>query len=148
MQCQFSLFKRVINILFSATLDEKVDYEILKKAFNIADEAHKDQRRRSGEPYIIHPVAVAKILADMGMDADSVCAALLHDTVEDCSDKTNLETLSKMFGVDVAMLVDADILINLYLFLGKSSATVRPAKSTLTSHNKASGKSCIYAFIS
>ncbi len=76
----------------------------IKKAFEIADEAHREQRRRSGEPYIIHPIAVARILADMGMDADSVCAALLHDVVEDTP--TTGEEIREMFGADVEHLVD------------------------------------------
>ncbi len=74
------------------------------RAFDIADEAHKDQRRRSGEPYIIHPIAVARILADMGMDADSVCAALLHDVVEDTP--TTAAEICEIFGKDVEHLVD------------------------------------------
>ncbi len=82
----------------------KEDIEKIKKAFAIADEAHKEQRRRSGEPYIIHPIAVARILADMGMDADSVCAALLHDVVEDTP--TTGEEIKEMFGADVEHLVD------------------------------------------
>ncbi|MBQ7117456.1 MAG: bifunctional (p)ppGpp synthetase/guanosine-3',5'-bis(diphosphate) 3'-pyrophosphohydrolase, partial [Clostridia bacterium] len=82
----------------------KEDIEKIKKAFAIADEAHKQQRRRSGEPYIIHPIAVARILADMGMDADSVCAALLHDVVEDTP--TTSEEIREMFGADVEHLVD------------------------------------------
>ncbi|MBQ3136407.1 MAG: bifunctional (p)ppGpp synthetase/guanosine-3',5'-bis(diphosphate) 3'-pyrophosphohydrolase [Clostridia bacterium] len=82
----------------------KEDIEKIKKAFTIADEAHKEQRRRSGEPYIIHPIAVARILADMGMDADSVCAALLHDVVEDTP--TTAAEIREMFGPDVEHLVD------------------------------------------
>ncbi len=80
------------------------DLKKIERAFNIADEAHKQQRRRSGEPYIIHPIAVARILADMGMDADSVCAALLHDVVEDTP--TTSEEIREMFGADVEHLVD------------------------------------------
>ena len=62
--------------------------------------------RASGEPYISHPIAVAEIVAGLELDTDSICAALLHDTVEDCSDKTNLHEIEKKFGTDVAMLVD------------------------------------------
>ncbi len=76
----------------------------IKKAFEIAYEAHKNQRRRSGEPYIIHPVAVAKILCDMGMDADSVCAALLHDVVEDT--EITDDEIRKYFGKDIEYLVE------------------------------------------
>ena len=82
----------------------KEDIEIIEKAFNIADEAHKDQKRRSGEPYIIHPLAVAVILADMGMDTDSICAALLHDVVEDTP--TTAKEIREVFGEDVELLVE------------------------------------------
>ncbi len=80
------------------------DIEKIKKAYAIACEAHVNQKRRSGEPYIIHPVAVAKILADMGMDAESVCAALLHDVVEDT--ETTAEEIREMFGESIEQLVD------------------------------------------
>lgn len=80
------------------------DLEKINKAYSIAYEAHKNQKRRSGEPYIIHPVAVAQILCDMGMDSDSICAALLHDVVED-TEMTD-EEIRSMFGKDVEHLVE------------------------------------------
>lgn len=80
------------------------DMDRIVKAYSIAYEAHKDQKRRSGEPYIIHPVAVAQILNDMGMDADSICAALLHDVVED-TEMTD-EQIRSTFGKDVELLVE------------------------------------------
>lgn len=82
----------------------KEDIEKIKKAYALACQAHEGQKRRSGEPYIIHPVAVAVILADMGMDADSVCAALLHDVVEDTT--TTSQDIKTIFGEDVEHLVD------------------------------------------
>ncbi len=84
------------------------NYDLAKitEAYYYADKLHEGQMRLSGEPYISHPVAVARIVAELGLDTDSICAALLHDTVEDCADKTNLETLAKMFGKEVALLVD------------------------------------------
>ena len=79
---------------------EKID-----RAYEFAANFHRDQKRRSGEPYINHPVEVAIILAhDLHMDEDVICSALLHDTVEDTS--ATLEDLSDMFGADVASLVD------------------------------------------
>ena len=84
----------------------KYDVEKIKKAYEVADRLHEGQRRASGEAYISHPIAVAEIVASLGLDTDSICAALLHDTVEDCADKISLEEESKMFGSDVAMLVD------------------------------------------
>ncbi len=85
---------------------KKYDIEKIKRAFLYADEAHAGQFRLSGEPYIFHPIAVAEIVAEMELDTDSVCAALLHDTVEDCPDKTSLKAISDAFGEDVALLVD------------------------------------------
>ena len=71
------------------TLIEKLDYlppeqrEDIRRAYYFAEQAHEGQYRRSGDPYIVHPLAVGKILADMHMDAQSVEAALLHDVIED-----------------------------------------------------------------
>ena len=72
--------------------------EKITDAFNYADELHAGQKRQSGEPYISHPVAVAENVISLGLDTDSVCAALLHDTVEDCADKTNLDIIKERFG--------------------------------------------------
>ena len=80
--------------------------EKIKKAFAFANELHEGQFRKSGEKYICHPVAVAEIVADFGLDTDSICTSLLHDTLEDCSDKVNMEIITKEFGVRVAELVD------------------------------------------
>lgn len=80
------------------------DSEKIEKAYQFAKQAHKDQRRRSGEPYIMHPVAVAKILFQIGMDNECIIGALLHDVVEDT--QYDLEFVKKMFGEDVALLVD------------------------------------------
>ena len=71
------------------------DFEKIQRAYEYARELHEGQFRKSGEAYICHPVAVAKIVASLGLDTDSVCAALLHDTVEDCSDKIDLIKLKK-----------------------------------------------------
>ena len=84
---------------------KKYDIDKIRKAYLYAADLHEGQFRNSGEPYIIHPIAVAEIVAALGLDTDSICAAFLHDTVEDCSDKTNIETIEKEFGPDVAMLV-------------------------------------------
>ncbi len=82
----------------------KADLALLERAFDIAAKAHSGQKRRSGDPYITHPVAVASILAELGMTPPTLVAALLHDTVEDTS--YTLATLRKDFGDEVAMLVD------------------------------------------
>jgi guanosine-3',5'-bis(diphosphate) 3'-pyrophosphohydrolase len=80
------------------------DTSVVERAFEVAERAHKGQLRKSGDPYITHPVAVAEILLDFGLDANSIAAALLHDTVEDTS--YSQESLRKDFGLEVASLVD------------------------------------------
>ena len=80
------------------------DSDKIEKAYKLAREAHKNQRRRSGEPYIMHPVAVAKILFGIGMDNECIIGALLHDVVEDT--EYDLDYIRKEFGDDVALLVD------------------------------------------
>jgi GTP pyrophosphokinase len=82
----------------------KADLSIIERAFAAADQAHTGQLRKSGEPYITHPLAVARILADLGIGPTTIAAALLHDTVEDT--EYNLEMLTADFGDEVAMLVD------------------------------------------
>ena len=85
---------------------KKYDLEKIQSAFEYANALHEGQFRASGEAYISHPIAVSAIAAQMELDTDSICAALLHDTVEDCADKTSLKDLEKRFGPTVAMLVD------------------------------------------
>ena len=80
------------------------DIDKITKAYKFAEKAHGDQRRVSGIPYILHPTSVACILAELGMDTDAICAALLHDVVEDTP--TTLEEVEKLFGSDVAKLID------------------------------------------
>ncbi|MBP1241832.1 guanosine-3',5'-bis(diphosphate) 3'-pyrophosphohydrolase [Frigoribacterium sp. PvP120] len=82
----------------------KADLVVIERAYSVAERAHQGQLRKSGEPYITHPVAVAQILADLGIGSKTVAAALLHDTVED-TDYT-LDMLQRDFGDEIAMLVD------------------------------------------
>jgi guanosine-3',5'-bis(diphosphate) 3'-pyrophosphohydrolase len=82
----------------------KADLTILERAFEVAEEAHRGQLRKSGEEYITHPLAVTKILADLGIGVTSLAAALLHDTVEDTP--YTLDQLTRDFGAEIAMLVD------------------------------------------
>lgn len=86
------------------TIFSPEDVEQIDKAFNTANRAHEGQLRCSGQPYVIHPILVAKIVAELGMDKESVIAALLHDVVED-TDLT-LEDVTEKFGKSVASLVD------------------------------------------
>ena len=78
--------------------------EMIEKAYDLANTAHKGVCRRSGEPYICHPLAVARLVLDLGMDTESIAAALLHDVVEDTP--TTLADLTDAFGEEVALLVD------------------------------------------
>ncbi len=94
-------FEEFINLVKAYNPDE---VEIITKAYRFAEECHKGQHRESGEPYIIHPLAVAWILANMHADRDTVCAGLLHDVVEDCD--VTLEQISREFNPKIAELVD------------------------------------------
>ena len=91
---------------FLAEIKEKPQYdsEKIEKAYNLARDAHEGQFRRSGEPYIMHPVAVAKILFELGMDNECIIGALLHDVVEDT--QYDIKYIEKEFGSEVALLVD------------------------------------------
>ncbi|MGO4300379.1 RelA/SpoT family protein [Leifsonia sp. RAF41] len=82
----------------------KADLSLIERAYTVAERAHRGQKRRSGEPYITHPVAVAQIIADLGIGAKTIAAALLHDTVEDT--EYTLDELRDQFGDEIAMLVD------------------------------------------
>jgi GTP diphosphokinase / guanosine-3',5'-bis(diphosphate) 3'-diphosphatase len=102
--------RRTVDLRF-VELTDKVhrhrpgdDLELLRRAYDFAAEQHKTQTRRSGEPYLSHPVEVAHLLADMRLDVTSLCAALLHDVVEDT--KIPLEKISEQFGPDVTRLVE------------------------------------------
>ena len=80
------------------------DISMIEKAYKVASEAHKNQFRKSGEPYIIHPLNVAIILADLKLDKETIVAGILHDVVEDTV--MTEEDLRREFGDDVALLVD------------------------------------------
>lgn len=82
----------------------KADVALIERAYSAAERAHRGQLRKSGEPYITHPVAVAQILADLGIGAKTIAASLLHDTVEDT--EYTLDLLRRDFGDEIAMLVD------------------------------------------
>ena len=80
------------------------DISMIEKAYRLADNAHQGQVRKSGEPYIIHPLCVAIILADLELDKETIVAGLLHDVVEDTV--MTVEQVGEQFGTDVAFLVD------------------------------------------
>ena len=102
--------RRNVDMRFAELLDKVRrnrpgdDLELLRRAYDFAAEQHKAQTRLSGEPYLSHPVEVAHLLADMKLDVTSLCAALLHDVIEDT--KIPLEQISEQFGPDVARLVE------------------------------------------
>src|SRR5450755_3294169 len=102
--------RRAVDLRFVELMDKLRrnrpgdDLELLRRAYDFAAEQHKTQTRLSGEPFLSHPVEVAHILADMKLDVTSICAALLHDVVEDT--KIPLETITELFGADVARLVE------------------------------------------
>jgi guanosine-3',5'-bis(diphosphate) 3'-pyrophosphohydrolase len=96
-------YKELLRISYQTLTDD--DKQLIRSAFEIAVDAHKDQRRKSGEAYIFHPIAVAKIVAsEIGLDAVSIAAALLHDVVEDT--QYTLDDIDRMFGETVARIVD------------------------------------------
>ena len=102
--------RRTIDLRFSE-LTDKVhrnrpgdDLDLLRRAYEFAAEQHKTQIRRSGEPFLSHPLEVAHLLADIKLDVTSLCAALLHDVVEDT--KIPVEKIAEQFGPDVARLVE------------------------------------------
>ena len=96
-------FQQLVDAYLVSKHRKKV--EIITKAFNFAKHAHKGVRRLSGEPYIMHPIAVAKIVCiEIGLGSTSICSALLHDVVED-TDYT-VEDIENMFGPKIAQIVD------------------------------------------
>ena len=97
-------YKAMLSVTYQTL--SKEDKSSIRKAFNIALDAHKEQRRKTGEPYIFHPIAVAKIVADeIGLSATSIMCALLHDVVED-SDEYTIEDIERLFGETVARIVN------------------------------------------
>ncbi len=90
--------------------DKRYDLSKIITSYEFAAKAHEGQTRSSGQPYIIHPLAVAYILLELGMDTDTICSAMLHDVVEDTP--VTLEEVKKLFGQDVAMLVDGVTKLN------------------------------------
>ncbi len=97
-------YKELLKVSYRTLSTE--DKKLIRKAFEVAVDAHKEQRRKSGEAYIFHPIAVAKIVAqEIGLDATSIAAALLHDVVED-NDDYSIQDIEQLFGETVAKIVD------------------------------------------
>ncbi len=130
----YKYMKPLLDVIEGA--EKSYDIEKIKRAYLYAGELHEGQFRQSGEPYISHPVEVARIVAELGLDTDSICAALLHDTVEDCSDKTNLGVITKMFGADVSALVDGLTKIIQVQLADKEEAHIENIRKMLLAMNK------------
>ncbi|MCX7550007.1 RelA/SpoT family protein [Xanthomarina sp. F2636L] len=97
-------YKELLRVSYRTLTND--DKKLIRKAFDVAVDAHKEQRRKSGEAYIFHPIAVAKIVAqEIGMDATSIAAALLHDVVED-NENYSIADIEQLFGETVAKIVD------------------------------------------
>ncbi len=112
------------------------DVEKIRAAYEYAAALHEGQLRQSGEAYISHPLAVAGIVVGLELDTDSVCAALLHDTVEDCADRTSLAELSRRFGEDVALIVDGLTKIVQMKIEDKEEAHIENIRKMLLAMNK------------
>ncbi len=119
------------NYLEQKLKDSEKQYDTKKifAAYEFANTAHTGQMRDSGEPYIIHPIAVACILLDLGMDTDTICAGLLHDVAEDT--EFSIEDISKKFGADVAMLVDGVTKLKKIPLLTKEEQTAENVRKIL-----------------
>ena len=115
---------------------KKYNLEKIKDAYDYAAQLHEGQCRVSGDAYITHPIAVAEIVAGLELDTDSICAALLHDTVEDCGDKTSMQELEKRFGSDVAMLVDGLTKIVTLQVADKEDAHIETLRKMLLAMSK------------
>ena len=121
-------YQKLIETYLASPHRKKVD--IISRAFNFAKQAHKGVRRLSGEPYIMHPLAVAQIVCgEIGLGSTSICAALLHDVVED-TDYT-VEDLTNIFGEKIAQIVDGLTKISGGIFGDKASAQAESFKKLL-----------------
>ena len=114
--------------------DKQYDIDKIKRAFELADAAHEGQLRSSGEKYISHPLSVAAILVDYCMDTDTLCAALLHDVVEDTD--TTLDEIRKRFGDDVALMVDGVTKIGLVPLVSKEEQQAENIRKILMAMSK------------
>ena len=121
-------FQELLNDYLATKHRKRV--EIITKAFNFANQAHKGIKRRSGEPYIMHPIAVAKIVCnEIGLGSTSICSALLHDVVED-TDYT-VEDIENIFGPKIAQIVDGLTKISGGIFGDRASAQAENFKKLL-----------------
>lgn len=114
----------------------KYDFEKIEHAYRYAEMLHEGQFRKSGEPYICHPLSVAHIVVELELDTDSVCAALLHDTLEDCKEKTSDDEIKKMFGQTVFDLVDGLTKLPNIHFEDKEEASIENTRKLFLAMNQ------------
>ncbi len=88
----------------SPTYDPSADLGLIQRSYEFAAERHAGQRRRSGDPYVVHPLGVARIISQLRLDVPSICAGLLHDCVEDTS--ATAEDIGRLFGTEIQFLVE------------------------------------------
>ena len=110
-------------------------YKLVEKAYRFAEKAHAGQKRKSGEPYFIHPCFVASILTELMIDPPTIAAGLLHDTVEDC-DGITLETIQQEFGEEVAHLVDGVTKLNKLDFADREEAQAESLRKMILAMSK------------
>ena len=124
----YDAFQVLLNDYLNSRHRKKTD--LITKAFNFAKQAHKGVRRLSGEPYIMHPIAVAQIAcSEIGLGSTSICAALLHDVVEDT--EYTVEDIENMFGPKIAQIVDGLTKISGGIFGEQASAQAENFKKLL-----------------
>ena len=114
--------------------NENYDIDMISRAFDVAEEMHRGQLRKSGEPYLIHPMAVAEILAELGMDEETIIAGLLHDVVEDTP--YTMEELARDFGEEVALLVDGVTKLGSLKFESKEARQVENLRKMFLAMSK------------
>lgn len=131
---EYITFNDLKNELLKART--KYDIEAIEKAYKYAEMLHDGQFRKSGEPYICHPLSVASIVVGLELDNDSVCAALLHDTLEDCKEKTSDEEIKRLFGQTVFDLVDGLTKLPNVRFEDKEEASIENTRKLFLAMNQ------------
>ena len=126
------LYDKLLEYAYSAYTEDEIAKT--KKAFELAYASHNGQKRLSGEPYIIHPLQVALILTTMGMDCESICAALLHDVVEDT--QVTYEEVEEQFGTNIAVLVDGVTKLGLVSLTTKEERQAENLRKMLIAMNR------------
>lgn len=121
-------------LLNLSVINQSYDIELIKKAYNIANKAHENQRRLSGVPYILHPTSVACIVAEHGMDTQTIVAALLHDVVEDTS--VTLDDLKEEFSEEISNIVDGVTKLGSVPFISREDEQAENARKMIIAMSK------------